>query len=150
KGTINPRGPYYDILKYILDVDHELETLKIKKKLSIKIANDYQEFEKNIAPINAFVEKLFERNIDIFTFVERKWCCSIPYQQSTWIKEDDNVGLIKIKDYATWWNSVGKKTRNMVRRAEKSGITVSVVEPSQKFAEGVWKIYNETPIRQER
>ena len=38
----------------------------------------------------------------------------------------------------------------MVRRAEKSGINVIVVEPSQKFAEGVWKIYNETPIRQER
>ena len=150
KGTINPRGPYYDILKHILDVDHELETLKIKKKLSIKIANDFQEFEKNIAPINSFVEKLSERDIDIFTFVERKWCCSIPYLQSTWKKEDDNIGLIEIKDYATWWNSVGKKTRNMVRRAEKSGIHVAIVEPGQKFAEGVWKIYNETPIRQER
>jgi hypothetical protein len=150
KGTINPRGPYYDILKYILDVDHELETLKTKKKLSIKIASDYQEFEKNIAPINAFVEKLFERDIDIFTFVERKWCCSTPYIDSTWIKEDDNVGLIEIKYYSTWWSSVSKKTRNMVRRAEKSGINVAVVEPSTKFAEGVWKIYNETPIRQER
>jgi hypothetical protein len=68
----------------------------------------------------------------------------------TWIKEDDNVGIVEIKDYATWWSSVGKKTRNMVRRAEKSGVNVVVVEPSQKFAEGVWKIYNETPIRQER
>ena len=38
----------------------------------------------------------------------------------------------------------------MVRRAEKSGIKVTVVEPSEKFAEGVWKIYNETPIRQGR
>ena len=46
--------------------------------------------------------------------------------------------------------TLGKKTRNMVRRAEKSGIKVAVVQPSEKFAEGVWKIYNETPIRQER
>ena len=150
KGTINPRGPYYDIFKYILDVDHEFETLKLKKKLSIKIGSDFQEFEKNIAPTNAFIEKLFERDIDIFTFVERKWCCSSPCLNSSWEKEDDNIGLIEIKDYATWWSSVGKKTRNMVRRAEKSDIYVAVVEPSQKFAEGVWKIYNETPIRQER
>ncbi len=150
KGTINPRGPYYDILKHILDVDHELETLKVKKKLAIKITNDYQEFEKNIDPANSFVEKLFERDIDIFTFVERKWCCSTPYLHSTWTKEEDNIGLIEIKDYATWWSSVGKKTRNMVRRAEKSGIYVAIVEPDQKFAEGIWKIYNETPIRQER
>ncbi len=150
KGTINPRGPYYDILKYVLDVDHDLETLVIKKKLSIKIAHDFQEYERNITSPNAFVEKLFERDIDIFTFVERKWCCPIPNPPSTWIKEDDNVGLIEIKDYATWWNSVGKKTRNMVRRAEKNEVNVVVVEPSRKFAEGVWKIYNETPIRQER
>jgi hypothetical protein len=150
KGTINPRGPYYDILKYILDVDHDLETLIIQKKLSLKIAHDFQEYEKNITPSNAFKEKLFERDIDIFTFVERKWCCPISNQPGTWIKEDDNVGIVEIKDYATWWSSVGKKTRNMVRRAEKSGVKVVVVEPSQKFAEGVWKIYNETPIRQER
>ncbi len=35
-------------------------------------------------------------------------------------------------------------------QAEKSGVKVTVVEPSDKLAEGIWKIYNETPIRQER
>ncbi len=150
KGTINPRGPYYDILKYILDVDHDLKTLIIKKKISIRIAHDFQEYEKNTSFSKAFVEKLFERDIDIFTFVERKWCCPTANPHSSWIKEDDNVALIEIKDYATWWSSIGKKTRNMVRRAEKSAINVIVVEPSQKFAEGVSKIYNETPIRQDR
>ena len=38
----------------------------------------------------------------------------------------------------------------MVRKAEKSGIKTEVVEPNEKLAEGIWKIYNETPIRQER
>ena len=69
---------------------------------------------------------------------------------ATWIREDDNVGLLEIKSYDDWWQEIGKKTRNMVRRAEKSGVKVSVVEPSDKLAEGIWKIYNETPIRQER
>ena len=38
----------------------------------------------------------------------------------------------------------------MVRKAEKDGVVVSVVPQSDKLAEGIWKIYNETPIRQGR
>lgn len=150
QGKRNHRGPFYDVLKSILEVDRDLETLRVRKKLFVKIAHDTKEHEKNIVPTDALIEKLGERGIDIFTFLERKWCRPIPNPPSTWIKADDNVGLLEIKDYASWWNAVGKKTRNMVRRAEKSGIKVTVVQPSEKFAEGVWKIYNETPIRQER
>ncbi len=58
--------------------------------------------------------------------------------------------MLEIKSYDNWWQAIGKKTRNMVRKAEKSGIKVTVVEPSDKLAEGIWKIYNETPIRQAR
>lgn len=38
----------------------------------------------------------------------------------------------------------------MVRKAEKSGVKTEVAKPNEKLAEGIWKIYNETPIRQER
>ena len=38
----------------------------------------------------------------------------------------------------------------MVRKAEKGGVKTEVVEPNEELAEGIWKIYNETPIRQER
>jgi len=150
KGENNCRGPFYDVLKSILEVDKELETLRIRKKAFVKIAHDIKEYEKNIVPTDEFIEKLSERSIDIFTFLERKWCCPIPNPPSTWIKTEDNVGLLEIKDYESWWSNVGKKTRNMVRRAEKSGIKVTVAQPSEKFAEGMWKIYNETAIRQER
>ncbi|MGD0644462.1 MAG: hypothetical protein ABSA75_06105 [Candidatus Bathyarchaeia archaeon] len=150
KGEKNQRGPFYDVLRSILEVDKELETLRIEKKAFAKIAHDSREYERNIIPTDEFIEKLCERDIDIFTFLERKWCCPIPNPPSTWVKVDDNVGLLEIKDYESWWNNVGKKTRNMVRRAEKSGISVTVVQPSEKFAEGIWKIYNETPTRQDR
>ncbi len=146
----NGRGPFYDVLKSILGVDKDLDTLRIRNKAFLKKAHDVKEYEKNIVPTDEFIEKLGERDIDIFTFLERKWCCPIPNPQSTWIKTEDNVGLLEIKDYEGWWSNVGKKTRNMVRRAEKSGIKVTVVQPSEKFGEGMWKIYNETPIRQER
>jgi hypothetical protein len=149
-GKKNCRGPYYDVLKSILEVDKELETLRVRKRAFVKLAHDIQEYERNIIPADEFIERLWERDVDIFTFLERKWCCPIPNPPSTWIKSEDNVGLLEIKDYDSWWSNVGKKTRNMVRRAEKSGIKVAVVQPSEKFTEGVWKIYNETPIRQER
>jgi hypothetical protein len=55
-----------------------------------------------------------------------------------------------VRTYDEWWDSIGKKTRNMVRKAEKSGIITKVPPADEKLAEGVWKIYNETPIRQGR
>jgi hypothetical protein len=150
KTEKNARGPFYDVLKRVLKVDQELDALSVKKKSFFKMAHDIQEYEKNTIPTDDFTEKLGERGIDLFTFLERRWCCPIPNPPSAWIRANDNIGLLEIKDYATWWQAIGKKTRNMVRRAEKSGIKVTVVEPSEKLAEGIWKIYNETPIRQER
>jgi hypothetical protein len=144
------RGPFYDVLKTMLDVDKDLETLSERKAFSVKVAHDFTEYAKNINPTETFLKKLRLKNIDIFSFLDRSWCCPIAYPQEHWVKEDDNVGLLEIKDYPTWWNGVGKKTRNLVRKAEKEGVAVLVVFPSDKLAEGIWKIYNETPIRQER
>ena len=96
------------------------------------------------------MEKLAERNVDIFTFVERKWCCPVTNSPREWLKVEDNVALLKITPYTDWLSAVGKKTRNMIRKAEKSGVKAEVVPPSDQLAEGICKIYNETPIRQGR
>ncbi|MGD6852328.1 MAG: hypothetical protein ACQCN6_09745 [Candidatus Bathyarchaeia archaeon] len=144
------RGPFYDALKTTLDVDGDIETLSIRKTVGVKIARDYREYYKNILPTDDFLSKLKLRDIDIFTFIERKWCCPIPNPPAAWVKTEDNIGLLEIKDYETWWGAIGKKTRNMVRKAEKDGVKVSVAPQSDQLAEGIWKIYNETPIRQGR
>jgi hypothetical protein len=144
------RGPYYDALKTILDVDHELDTVNTRKTLGVKIARDYREYQKSINPTDSLLSKLGERSADIFTFVERKWCCSIANPPRTWTRTEDNIALLDIKDYNSWWSAIGKKTRNMVRKAEKEAVTVSVIPQSDRLAEGIWKIYNETPIRQGR
>ena len=149
-GGNKRRGPYYDALRSILDVDKEFLTVQVRKKAFFKIAHDFHDYEKNIVPSDDFLEKLSLRGVDIFTFLERKWCFQIPNPSSSWAKAEDNVGLLEVKDYSAWWNRIGKKTRNMVRRTEKSGVKVAVVQPSEKLAEGIWKIYNETPIRQQR
>jgi len=144
------RGPYYDLLKRILYVDKDMDTLRVKKRGFVKVGSDIQEYEKNMSPTPYFLEKLADRDVDIYTFLDRKWCCPIQNPPSSWVAEDDNVGLLEIKTYDEWWQKIGKKTRNMVRKAEKAGVKIAVVEPTDKLAEGIWRIYNETPIRQGR
>ena len=150
RGTINHRGPYYAALKKILDVDKDIEKLAIRKKAFVRIANDPKEYEKSVIPDSTRLQKFSERGVDIFSFVERSWILKTPNPPSNWLKTEDNVALLQVIDYKDWWETVGKKTRNMVRRAEKAGIETKVTEPDENFVEGVWNIYNETPIRQER
>ncbi len=150
RGTINRRGPFYNVLKKILSVDEELDMLVIRKRVFVKVAQDAREYRRDFVPTRMFLTKLVDRGLDIFTFIERKWCFSIPKPEESWVKEEDNIALLPIKTYADWLGVVGKKTRNMIRKAEKSGVNTELVEPTEELATGIWKIYNETPIRQER
>jgi len=144
------RGSYYNELKDILGADHSFDGLAIRKKLFFQLAQDNREYEKNATVTADFMEKLADRGVDIYTFLERTWCCPLANPSGNWIRTDDNVGLLEIANLDAWLAVVGKKTRNMVRKAEKSGVKVSVVELTPKFVEEIWKIYNETPIRQGR
>ena len=151
-GTFNHRGPYYEALKSILEVDQELGWLQVQKKGFMKIAKYAEQYEymHDFVPTERFVEKLADRRIDVFTFIERRWCSPIANPSSQWHKAEDNIALLQVGTYDAWWQGIGKKTRNMVRKAEKSGVKVEIVEPSERLAEGIWKIYNETPFRQDR
>jgi hypothetical protein len=144
------RGPYYDVLKAMLDVDCDLETVSMRKAFSVKIARDFREYHKKINPTPEFLAKLQTRGADIFTFIERRWCCPLSNPSASWVKTNDNIGLLEITDYQAWWSQIGKKTRNMVRKAEKDGVKVEVAEQNEKLAKGIWGIYHETPIRQGR
>lgn len=152
RGTFNPRGPFYESLKQILQVDTELGTLVFQKRGFAKFARyvETKEYERDFMPTERFFQKLSERGVDIFTFLERTWCCPIANPSATWHRTEDNIGLLNVKTYGDWLEQIGKKTRNMVRKAEKSGVKTEVVENNDKLVEGVWKIYNETPIRQGR
>lgn len=150
RGKINRRGPFYEALRRILKVDEELETIAVRKKLFFKVASDTGEYVRDVIPTADFIEKLGDRGTDVFTFIERKWCNSIRNPPRLWLGTEDNIALLQVTTFDEWWKNIGKKTRNMVRKAEKSGVKTEVVEPSEELAEGIWKIYNETPIRQER
>src|SRR4030042_6573348 len=68
----------------------------------------------------------------------------------TWTRAEDNIAILNLKSYDEWWKNIGKKTRNMIRKAEKAGIETDVAMANDKLAEGIWKIFNETPSRQGR
>ena len=150
KGRINPRGPYYNILRKILNVDREMNTITIRKKLFFRIAKDKEEYIKDIAPMEEFLEKLRDRGVDIFTFIEREWVSKPSNLLKQWAVAEDNVALLHIESYESWFKKVGKKTRNMVRKAIRRGIKTKTIEPDDELAKGIWEIYNETPIRQGR
>jgi hypothetical protein len=138
------------VLKTVFKVDNDLESVVFSNKTFFKIATDAREYETDVIPTREFLEKMRERGADIFSFLERKWCNTISKPPKSWVKADDNVALLSITTYDDWLKNVGKKTRNMIRKAEKSGVKTIVIEPDEKVAEGIWRIYNETPIRQER
>jgi hypothetical protein len=101
-------------------------------------------------PTEEIVEELGRRHVDLFTFLERKWCCPIMEPSKVWARAEDNIAILNLKSYDEWWKSIGKKTRNMIRKAEKVGIEVDAVVANDRLIEGIWKIFNETPIRQGR
>jgi hypothetical protein len=152
QGTLNHRGPYYDTLRTVLDVDKDLSGLHVHKKGLTQIAQfeDVVEYQFEHVPTGTFLGKLVDRDADLFTFIERKWCCNIQKPAEDWSAAEDNIALLQVTTYDAWWNSISKKTRNMVRKADKSGVTVTVTKPDEGVAEGVWRIYNDTPIRQGR
>ncbi len=126
------------------------ETLVIRKRLSFTLASDSREYLQSILPTEELVKELRQRHVDIFTFLERKWCCPITEPSATWARAEDNIAILNLKIYDEWWKNIGKKTRNMIRKAEKVGIRTDVAVANDKLAKGIWKIFNETPVRQGR
>jgi hypothetical protein len=86
--------------------------------------------------------------IDLFTFMQR---LPDPTPKHSYPMELDNLAAIRITTFEKWWNQqIGFKARNKAKQAEKKGVTLREVAFDDSLAQGIWEIYNETPIRQGR
>ena len=86
------------------------------------------------------------RRIDLFTFMQRLPETAVKYSYPV---EWDNFAALRITTFDHWWNDVlGFKGRNKAKQAEKKGVKVSEIPFDDVLIQGIWKIYNETPIRQ--
>jgi len=83
---------------------------------------------------------------DLLTFLQKLPDTSPRYPYPF---ELDNLAVLRISTFDHWWTKqVDAKTRNMVRRAEKKGVSVREVAFHADLVRGIWEIYNECPVRQ--
>jgi len=110
-----------------------------------KLRAEYHEYVEE--PVG-FVRQLKNSSVhaDLFTFLspvsDAKPRYDYPFD---WHR----VAVLHFETYQKWWKEqINDKTRNMVRKAGKKGVTIQVAEFDDEFARGIHAIYNESPIIQ--
>lgn len=121
--------------------------IKIRGRL-LRIASidgDGYRFLDNPEPIISTLRASAKR-IDLFTFVQRLPETAPKYKHPF---EWDNFAVLPVSTFDNWWNQVlGFKGRNKAKQAEKKGVKVREIPLDDQLIEGIWRIYNESPIRQ--
>ena len=98
-------------------------------------------------PVIDSLRKINSR-VDIFTFMQRLPETAPKY---SFPMEMDNLAVLPISTFEQWWTErIGFKARNKAKQATKKGVTLREVPFSEELVRGIWKIYNECPIRQGR
>jgi hypothetical protein len=86
--------------------------------------------------------------VDLFTFIQKLSETPPRYPYPT---EWDNMAVLPVSTFDHWWTQqIGFKARNKAKQAEKKGIVVQEVAFDDRLIRGIWEIYNESPVRQER
>jgi hypothetical protein len=88
----------------------------------------------------------FQVRIDLFTFMQPLPETTPKYQYAT---ELDNLAVLPISTYEHWCkNQIRFAPRGRLRQAEKKGVTTREVPFDADLVRGIWRIYNECPVRQ--
>ena len=83
---------------------------------------------------------------DIFTFVPELYADSPVYP---FHRESASAAVLSISTFRDWWDGIGFKARNKIRKAQKSGVELRMADLNDDhFVKGIETIYNESPIRQ--
>jgi hypothetical protein len=114
----------------------------------LRIARREGEMHRQVLDPESLLEGLrrAEVRVDLFTFIQGlpKTAPKYPYP---W--EWDNLAVLPISTFDHWWTKqLDNKTRNMVRKGEKKGLILREVPLDDSLVQGIWEIYNESPVRQ--
>jgi hypothetical protein len=83
---------------------------------------------------------------DLFTFVQQM---DLPEPRYDYYFEWESIAVLPVSSYEHWWKrQINDKTRNMIRRAQKSGVEIRLVDFDDRLIEGIKEIYDESPLRQ--
>jgi hypothetical protein len=117
----------------------------------IKIARLRDEHYDTLADPQEFIPLLAsnsKRRADLFTFIQ-----SVPDRSPRFAYhfEWDDAAVMNVSTYENWWRrQIKDKTRNMVRKAQKSGVEIREVAFSDELVRGIMRVHDETPVRQGR
>src|SRR5581483_2826822 len=85
---------------------------------------------------------------DVFTFTQNlvDRTPHYPYRM-----EWDNLAVLPVTTYQNWWDKqINSLAKNRARQAGKRGVELRETPFDKELVRGIWKIYNETPMRQGR
>jgi hypothetical protein len=110
-----------------------------------RLDGDKYEFPDNPEGILDGLRKSGTR-IDLFTFMQKLPETPPKYDYPM---EWDNLAVLPVSTFDHWWtHQIGFKARNKAKQAEKKGVTLREVPFDDRLVQGIWRIYNECPIRQ--
>jgi hypothetical protein len=115
---------------------------------ALRIARAEHEWDVDIEDPAAIVAafRTSRRRLDLLTFAQR-----LPDTQPRfdYHREWGNVAAIPISTFKDWWlQPIVKETRNKVRKAQKLGVEIALVDLDDDLVRGIMAIYDESPIRQ--
>jgi len=64
--------------------------------------------------------------------------------------EWDNYAVVNTGNFEAWWEKLPQEARKNTRRSAKRGVVVKAVPYDDALAQGIYKLCNESPIRQGR
>lgn len=133
----------------MIQMNAEIQEIIVNGKF-IKIASYKEEWFEDIEDPEKFIKRLKQNKVkaDIFTFWQRLPDTKPKYD---YYMEWDDVAALSVSSSDHWWNKqIDAKTRNVIRKAEKKGVTVRVTPFDDALVKGITNIFNETPIRQNK
>ena len=126
-----------------------MDSITIRKRFFYLQARYFIEYIYDSDVTKELLNTLVERGADLFTFVERTFLGT--KQTYPFFCENETISLLRITSFDDWWKSqIRKDERNLIRKAEKKGVTVKLAEIDEDFFKSSQRIYNETPVRQGR
>jgi hypothetical protein len=114
--------------------------------------HDEEWSEKEIECPELYVETLKDNRsqglkADIFTFTQKP---SAPAPRYSYPLEWDSVAVVHLKTFQDWWQSLPQETRKNVRRSQKRGVVVKVMQFDDELIKGIGEVNNDSPVRQGR
>ena len=121
--------------------------ITIKGKF-LKTARVKEEWYVDVDNPSVMIEELKKAKPkpDLFTFWQRFPHVDPKYD---YYMELESIAILPITTFDHWWKKqINAKTRNVVRKAEKNGVEIKIVDFDDDFVKGLVNIFNETPVRQ--